>query len=99
MGQVTSALSDLVQSIVAFIVMIIMAIVGFYFTVFVVSTGAAFAGYSPSGDFVVLSAALLVVAAILAGGISPIGYLSQPVGTEGPARRVSSDDAWKLRPS
>ena len=82
MGRVTSALADLVQSIVAFFVMIIMAIIGFYFTVFVVSTGATFAGYSPSGDFVVLSAALLVVAAILAGGVSPIGFLSRPVTPE-----------------
>lgn len=77
MGQVTRALSDLVSSIVAFLVMIVLAIISFYFTVFVVATGAALAGYNPSGDFVVLSAALLVVAAILAGGISPVGYLSQ----------------------
>lgn len=77
MGQVTNALSELVQSIVAFIVMIVLAIIGFYFTVFVVGTGARLAGYSPSGDFVILSAALLVVAAILAGGVSPLGFLSQ----------------------
>lgn len=32
-----------------------------------------------SGDFVVLSAALLVAAAILAGGVSPVGYLSRPI--------------------
>ena len=91
MGQITRALSDLVQSIVAFVVMIIMAIVGFYFTVFVVSTGAGFAGYSPSGDFVVLSASLLVVAAILAGGVSPIGFLSTSAATE-PARTAESAD-------
>ena len=90
-GGVTNAISDLVQSIVAFIVMIIKAIIGFYFTVFVVSTGATFAGYSPSGDFVVLSASLLVVAAILAGGISPIGYLSQPVGSESRSADTESD--------
>ena len=77
MGQITQALGELVQSIVAFIVMIVLGIIGFYFTVFVVATGAGLAGFSPSGDFVVLSASLLVVAAILAGGVSPIGYLSR----------------------
>ena len=75
MGAITDALSELVHNIVAFVVMIILAVVGFYFTVFVVSTGASLAGYSPSGDFVILSAALLVVAAILAGGVSPFGVL------------------------
>lgn len=79
MGQITDTLSELVRNIVAFIVMIIMAIIAFYFTVFVVSTGARFAGMEASGDFVVLSATLLVAAAILAGGVSPLSYLSQPL--------------------
>lgn len=78
MGKITDTLGELVRNIVAFIVMIIMAIVAFYFTVFVVITGARFAGLAPSGDFVVLSAALLVAAAMLAGGVTPVGYLSQP---------------------
>lgn len=82
MGRITRAFGDLVESIVAFIVMILLAIVGFYFTVFVVSTGARLAGYDPSGDFVVLSAALLVVAAIIAGGVSPVGFLSRPMVSE-----------------
>lgn len=84
MGTVTQALGDLVQSIVAFVVMIVLAIIGFYFTVFVVSTGAGLAGFSPSGDFVILSASLLVVAAILAGGVSPIGFLSTSAAAEPP---------------
>lgn len=79
MGKATNLLSDLVKNVVAFVVMIIMAIIAFYFTVFVVVTGANFAGMNASGDFVVLSAALLVAAAILAGGVSPVGYLSQPM--------------------
>lgn len=82
MGQITRALSDLVQSTVAFIVMIILAVIGFFFTVFVVSTGASLAGFSPSGDFVVLSASLLVVAAIIAGGVSPIGFLGHSATTD-----------------
>jgi len=83
MGTVTNALGGFVSNMVAFVVMIVMAIIAFYFTVFVVSTGASFAGMTASGDFVVLSAALLLVAAaILAGGVSPVGYLSQPMVAE-----------------
>ena len=66
----------LTQTAVTFAVLIILAIVAFYITVFVVSTGAGLAGYDPSGDFVVLSASLLVVAALL-GGI-PFGRQEAP---------------------
>lgn len=91
MGKVTEALSELVTNIIAFIVMIVMAIVAFYFTVFVVATGAGFAGVTASGDFVVLSASLLVAAAIIAGGVSPVGYLGQPI-TTGRAQSTPADD-------
>ena len=57
----------LVQTAITFVVLTLLAIVAFYVTVFVVSTGAGLAGYDPSGDFVVLSASLLVVAALLGG--------------------------------
>lgn len=90
MGKVSETLSELVRNIVAFVVMIVMAIVAFYFTVFVVATGAGFAGMAASGDFVVLSASLLVAAAILAGGVSPVGYLSQPMTTN--TKQVTSAD-------
>lgn len=76
MVTLTQALSEFVQNLVAFVIMIILAIVSFFFTVFVVDMGASFAGYA-GNDYVVLSAALLVAAAIIAGGISPIGYLSE----------------------
>lgn len=76
MVTITQALSEFVQNLVAFILMIILAIVSFFFTVFVVDMGASFAGYS-GNEYVVLSATLLVAAAILAGGISPLGYLSE----------------------
>lgn len=64
-------------SVLSFLVMIVLAIVSFYFTVFVVSAGASFAGYNPSADYVVLSASLLVVGAILSGGLSPVLFLSK----------------------
>ncbi len=64
---VMNVLSDLVESVVAFVVLLLLAVVSFFVTVFVVKTGSGLAGYSPSGDFVVLSAALLVAASILAG--------------------------------
>lgn len=76
MASITQALSEFVQNLVAFILMIILAIVSFFFTVFVVDMGASFAGYG-GNEYVVLSATLLVAAAILAGGISPLGYLSE----------------------
>lgn len=76
MASITQALSEFVQNLVAFILMIILAIVSFFFTVFVVDMGASFAGYA-GNEYVVLSATLLVAAAILAGGISPLGYLSE----------------------
>lgn len=76
MVSITQALSEFVQNLVAFILMIILAIVSFFFTVFVVDMGASFAGYG-GNEYVVLSATLLVAAAILAGGISPLGYLSE----------------------
>lgn len=92
MNTVTQTLSDLVQNVVAFVIMIVLAIIGFYFTVFVVSTGANLAGYDPSGDFVVLSASLLVVAAILAGGASPVSYLARPVADEEHGDAAPADD-------
>lgn len=79
MSKITQAISDLAVAVVAFIVMIILAIISFYFTVFVVVTGANLAGVTPGGNFVVLSAALLTASALLAGGMSPISYLSKPI--------------------
>lgn len=67
MSRFVRILSGLLQTIATFLVLIVLAIVAFYVTVFVVSTGAELAGYDPSGDFVVLSAALLVIAALFGG--------------------------------
>ncbi|SDZ76782.1 hypothetical protein SAMN04488065_0157 [Haloplanus vescus] len=65
----------LVSSIIAAIVMLVFAILSFFFTVFIVQIGAGLAGYSPAGDFVVLSAAILSASAIMAGA-SPMSSLS-----------------------
>lgn len=65
----------LVGSIIASIVLLVFAILSFFITVFIVQVGAGLAGYSPSGDFVVLSAAILATGAIVAGA-SPLSGLS-----------------------
>ncbi|MDT3436506.1 hypothetical protein [Haloarcula sp. 1CSR25-25] len=57
----------LVSSIIAAIVMLVFAIVSFFVSVFIVQAGAGLAGYSPSGEFVVLSAGILATGAIVAG--------------------------------
>jgi hypothetical protein len=61
------ALSGLVENVVAGVVMLVFAILSFFVTVFVIGTGANLAGYTPDGNFAVLSAAILVASTILAG--------------------------------
>lgn len=66
----------LVSSIIASIVLLVFAILSFFITVFIVQVGAGLAGYSSlSGDFVVLSAAILATGAIMAGA-TPMSSLS-----------------------
>lgn len=60
-------LGDLVENLVAGIVMLVFAILSFFVTVFVISTGAGLAGYTPDGNFAVLSATILVASTIVAG--------------------------------
>lgn len=80
MSRTTRTLRGLAETVVSFLVLILLAIGAFYVTVFVVSTGAELAGYDPSGDFVVLSAALLVIAALF-GGV-PVGGSSDGTDEE-----------------
>ncbi|MFB6311350.1 MAG: hypothetical protein ABEH64_09250 [Salinirussus sp.] len=68
------SLGSLAASIVAAIVMLVFAILSFFVTVFIVNVGAGFGGFTPSGDFVVLSAAILSAAAIVAGS-TPMGAI------------------------
>lgn len=65
----------LISSIIAAIVMLVFAILSFFVTVFIVQAGAGLAGYSPSGNFIVLSGAILATGAIVAGA-SPMSSLS-----------------------
>lgn len=69
MASIGSIISDLVENMVAFVVMLVLGILAFYLTVFVVASGSGLAGFSPSGDFIVLSAALIVTASIIGGTV------------------------------
>ena len=60
-------LQGLVESVIDFVVLIVLGIISFYITVFVILTGADLAGVTVAGNYVVLSAALIVAASILAG--------------------------------
>ncbi|MFB6303977.1 MAG: hypothetical protein ABEH47_02325 [Haloferacaceae archaeon] len=71
---VLDSFGALVGSIVASIILLVFAILSFFVTVFIVRVGAGLAGYAPSGDFVVLSAAVLATGAIVAGA-SPMAGL------------------------
>jgi len=51
------------------------AVLSYFVTVFIVDMGAGLAGYSPSGDFIALSAAVLATGAIVAGS-TPMSSLS-----------------------
>lgn len=75
MGSIGHFLINFVQNFIAFVFMIIFGIISFFFTVFIVDYGATMAGYAQN-EYVVLTAGLLVAAAILSGGISPLGHLN-----------------------
>jgi len=76
---ILDSVGGLAGSIIASIVMLVFAILSFFVTVFIVQVGAGLAGYSPSGDFVALSAAILAGAAISAGA-SPLSGLASDDG-------------------
>jgi hypothetical protein len=71
MSALRGILRGLLGSVIGIVVIGLLATVVFAVAIFVVSTGAGLAGYEPSADFVVLSAALVVVAVILTGGFTP----------------------------
>lgn len=66
---------ELVGSVIAVIVMFVLAIISFFITVFIVEAGAGFAGFDPSADYVVLSASILAASAIVAGA-TPLGAMA-----------------------
>lgn len=63
-------LSAVVENVITFTIMVVLSIIGFYIAVFIVGQGATLAGYAPDGNFIVLSATLLVVASVLAGAMA-----------------------------
>ncbi|WP_257299047.1 hypothetical protein [Haloarchaeobius sp. FL176] len=65
----------LVSSIIASFILLMFAVLSYFVTVFIVDMGAGLAGYSPSGDFIALSAAVLATGAIVAGS-TPMSSLS-----------------------
>jgi len=88
MTRLGRVLTTLLASAISIAVMVVIATVVFYITVFVVSTGADLAGLEPADDFVVLSASLVVVAIILTGGLTPRlseSSSDQPEPAEDPA--------------
>lgn len=66
---VMNVVSDVIGNVVAAVLMLILAVLSFFVTVFIVSTGAQMAGFVPAqnGNFVILSATILVASAILSG--------------------------------
>lgn len=71
MASIQSITKGLLASVIGILVIGLIATVVFAVTMFVISTGASLAGYEPSADYVVLAAALIVVAVILTGGFTP----------------------------
>ncbi|SEH16480.1 hypothetical protein SAMN04487967_2654 [Natronorubrum sediminis] len=71
MTAIRGILSGLLASVIGILVIGLLATIVFAVAIFVISTGAGLAGYDPSADFVVLSAALVVVSVILTGGFTP----------------------------
>lgn len=66
---------SILASLLASVVLLVFAILSYFVTVFIVQVGAGLAGYSPSGDFVVLAAAIIATGAIVAGA-TPVSALS-----------------------
>ena len=71
MSSIRSILRGLLASVIGILVVGLLATIVFTIAIFVVSIGAGLAGYDPSADYVVLSAALVVVTVILTGGFTP----------------------------
>ncbi|WP_248516488.1 hypothetical protein [Salinarchaeum laminariae] len=75
MAEQGSIVGDIAGNLIAAALMIFLAVLSFFVTVFVVDAGASLAGYD-NNPYVVQSAAILAGSAIIAGGIAPIGALS-----------------------
>lgn len=80
MAEQGSILGDIAANLIAAALMIVLAVLSFFVTVFIVDAGANLAGYN-NNQYVVQSAAILAGSAIIAGGIAPVGALSG-IGTD-----------------
>lgn len=67
MSGVKKALSTILGNIAAAVVMLVLAIIAFFITIFIVDSGAGIAGLSPDHSYIVLSAAILSGASVLGG--------------------------------
>lgn len=85
MNRTAELFERILATVFAIVVMVVLATLVFFVATFVVSVGSGLAGYDPSGDFVVLSAALIVVAVILAGGVTSGASEPRYRGSERPA--------------
>jgi len=66
-----NSVGELVGSVIAVALLLVLAVVSFFVTIFIVDAGASLAGLSPGDDFVTLAAALLTAGAII-GGSTPL---------------------------
>lgn len=65
------SVGELVGSVIAVALLLVLAVVSFFVTIFIVDAGASLAGLNPGDDFVTLAAALLTAGAIV-GGATPL---------------------------
>jgi len=72
---VLNSFGALVGSVVASLVLLVIAILGFFVMVFIVDAGASFAGQDADAGSIVLAAAVLSGAGIIAGA-SPMSALA-----------------------
>ena len=75
---ILNSVGELVGSVIAVALLLVLAVVSFFVTIFIVDAGAALAGLSPADDFVTLAAAILTAGAIV-GGATPLNAMA---GTE-----------------
>ncbi len=62
-----NTLSGVVEDVIAAVIMVVLAVLSFFFVVYVVQAGSGIAGVQAGAGDIVLSAAIIVAAAILAG--------------------------------
>jgi hypothetical protein len=73
-----NSVGELVGSVIAVALLLALAVISFFVTIFIVDAGASLAGLNPGDDFVTLAAAVLTAGAIV-GGATPLTAIA---GTE-----------------